>query len=330
MSFIDGLKNMFKETTLAIIMVVFIIDWILILLAATLIPDISFVSFLFLFIGFLVGFTLILFIISIFLPIEKMSKYVIIIALIITLPFLLIFNGFVTTFYGFLIIANQFLTAFFAFKLCMDYSTKVDDWLYNKKDSRKYTRVIEFFLFGFLSWWILRLQLILYQAIDAIVYYIFLIIFIINVVLMAFVIIRLIITKKFSAYITLFFILTLFYALYMIIDIWVELFFPGSSIEWYTFFVDIGLFLYIIGSIYDKVDFIEDKLKVIRADTIALFVIMMKLFVQVLSIAEGLPWYTSPPDIQKEIGILVIFIGFTLLFGIYSIFVHKEGKTEKK
>lgn len=326
MSFINGLKNIFKKPIFAIIVVIFIIEWILILLAATFIPYTNFIDFLIVCVGYLGGFTLILLIFSFFSPLEKMSKYVILIALIITIPFLLIFTGFVSIFYAILLISNQFLTAFFYFKLCMDYSTKLDDWLYTKKKSRIFTRIIEFVLFGILVGWILRILMLIFQAISVYIFNIFLVLLIVDIILAIFVIVRLIFTKKFSAYITLFFLLALFYVIYIIIDAFAgELLSDPSSISWYSFIIDLALFLYMIGSIYDKVDYLKERFN-LRADTIGLFVILMKLTVQ----AINLPTITVIlPPLLKEIGLLIIFVIITLIFGIYSIFVHKEGKTKK-
>lgn len=71
MSFINGLKNIFKKPIFAIIVVIFIIEWILILLAATFIPYTNFIDFLIVCVGYLGGFTLILLIFSFFLTSGK-------------------------------------------------------------------------------------------------------------------------------------------------------------------------------------------------------------------------------------------------------------------
>ena len=79
------------------------------------------------------------------------------------------------------------------------------------------------------------------------------------------------------------------------------------------------------------VDYIKDKLKIFRADTIALFIILMKLIVQIINIRIDI----FPPPPLELLGILIIqarilwvfFMIFTILIGVYTIFKHKEGKT---
>ena len=160
---------------------------------------------------------------------------------------------------------------------------------------------------------------------------VFRIIFWVDLILMSFVLIRLIFTRQFSAYITLFFLLTFFYILYIIVDLIAEFIFPdAATTTWYFFLIDLGLFLYIIGSVFDKIDYLKNKFKIIRADTISIFIILMKLITQVIKLPrfEGV-LISTEEVIRLQIFLLVIFILFTLLFGIYSIFAHKEGETPK-
>jgi hypothetical protein len=231
------------------------------------------------------------------------------------------------------LIANQALTAFFAFKLCIDSSTKVDDYFYNYEKSRKITRPLEFAIFGFsayivfvITWNILkRLTPIAAQRSVNI----FRIIFWLDIVLLIIVLVRVLITKKFAAYITLFFILTFIYILYIIIDTIAQIIFPDTATyAWYYFIFDFLLFIYIIGSIFDKVEYLEQKFKIIRAETISLFVILMKLVAQYFKVIPNLPAIIVPPNylLWLQIFILIIFLGCTLFFGIHSIFAHKEGK----
>ena len=150
----------------------------------------------------------------------------------------------------------------------------------------------------------------------------------VNVGLMVIVFIRLIITKKFSAYISLFFLLTLFYALYILIDyLYGAYFSSGSGDPMYvliSFFVDLFLFLYILGTVYSKIDYIQTKLKILEVDTIALFLIIMKIYVQVSKIVPKN--VTEGMQILQAGGLFAIFVFFNLLFGIHSIIVHKHKK----
>jgi len=215
----------------------------------------------------------------------------------------------------------------------MNSSTKVDDYLYNKKKSRKITRPLEFVILGFLNLWIFIMTWRIMSSVTPVVAQnsagIFRIVFWINLFLIIVVIIRLLITKKLAAFSSLFLILTFFYILYIIIDTIAAFMIPATSgYAWYSFIIDLFLFFYIIGSVFDKVDYLKSKLKIIRAETISLFVILMKLYAQVFKI---LPGFIVTPEIifQQQIFLLWIFIIFTLLFGIYSILAHKEGKTKK-
>ncbi len=109
-----------------------------------------------------------------------------------------------------------------------------------------------------------------------------------------------------------------------------SLIFSGNSgYSIFSFFIDLLLFIYIIGSIFDRVDYIKEKIKIFRVGTIALFVILMKLIVQINKIILSLL------PLSPELALLIIFqvqvllyffIIFTLFVGIYTIFTHKEGK----
>jgi hypothetical protein len=121
-----------------------------------------------------------------------------------------------------------------------------------------------------------------------------------------------------------FFVLTFFYILYIIID---EFLLPDTGgVKWYTFLIDLFLFIYIIGSIFDKIEYLEKKFKIIRAETISLFIILMKLVAQFTKTFPNFPGLDVPLVDRLDVFILIIFIIFTLLFGIHSIIVHKEGK----
>ncbi|GAG98563.1 unnamed protein product, partial [marine sediment metagenome] len=87
---------------------------------------------------------------------------------------------------------------------------------------------------------------------------------------------------------------------------------------------------FIIGSIFDKIEYLEKKLKYIRAESISLFIILMKLVAQFTSIFPNFPVLDVPLFERLDVIILLIFISFTLLFGIHSIIVHKEGKKNVK
>ena len=330
MSFINGLKEFFRKPLYILIFISFIISWFLILFGHIFTAIPQYYQFLFIFIGILVGFNFLLLVISLFKPIEKLHYIIIIIVFVISIPTIIIFRGFLLLFATVCLIANQLLTAFFAFKLCMDSSTKFDNMLYENKKYNNYTRIFEFIGFGLLTGLIFIFTLNIlsnhFRLAARNSANIFRIIFWINVILIIIVITRLVVIKKFAAYITLFFVLAFFYILYIIIDLIAEVLFPGDrTYVWYSFLIDLLLFIFIIGSIFDKVGYLEKKLKFIRAETISLFIILIKLVAQLTKIFPNLD---IPLVERQDVFILIIFIIFTLLFGIHSIIAHKEGKKE--
>ncbi len=340
LSFISGLKGIFKRPIYIIIILSFITIWIGILLEQEMIHNPFLSSILIFFGALLIGFNIILFIFSFFKPFDQIKKVYFIIALIIALLVAIFFRESIflptfTLFYLISINVNLFFTAFFAFKLCMDSSTKVDDYLYSKQKVGKIFRVFEFLLFGLiyliLGLFFVRFFTITITTFTQIAINILRIILWTNIFLIIIVVVRLLITKKFAAYITLFYLLAFFYVIYIIFDFLLgKLYGTESEAPLYvigSFFIDLILFFYIIGSVYDKVDYLKNKLKVFRADTITIFLIIMKLYVQVSKIFDK-------ADINdfllfQEAGLFLIFMFFTLLFGIYSIFAHKYKSSNK-
>ena len=335
MRFTSVLKSLSKKPILLFIVIVFIISWFLLIFALYFVSNVIFSFIVLIFIVILTGFTFLLLIFSIFVPIEKMGLVTIVLVAVLTVPIIYIFSGIINLFYLFCIFANYFITAFFAFKFSMDTSIGLDNYLYKKKGSRKFTRVLEFVLFLFLYLWLLFLIIRFFRSSSNPSVQnsanIFIFLLWINLVLILFVVLRLIFTKKLAAYISFFFVWTFLYVLYLLIDLWASIIFsghPGYSI--FSFFIDLFLFIYIIGSIFDRVDYIKEKIKIFRVSTIALFVILMKLYVQLIKIIQGV----IPPPIsvlifQAQV-LFYFFIIFTLIIGLYTIFAHKEGKKSRE
>lgn len=331
MSFINGLKIFFKKPLYVLILISFIISWFLILLGTDFTAIGEYYLFLFIFIAIIAGFNFLLLVISLFKSVEDLHSLVIILVFLVSLPTVFIFRGFLILFSFICLIVNQLLTAFFAFKLCMDSSTKFDNILYKSEKVRKFTRLLEFIFFGLVTgiififtWNLLSNQFPLLARSSA---NIFRIIFWVNMSLMIIVLTRLVVMKKFAAYITLFFVLTFFYILYIIIDLIAGVIFPDTrGFVWYSFLIDLFLFIYIIGSIFDKIEYLEKKLKYIKAETLSLFIILMKLIAQFTKIFPNFPGLDTTLVERQQVFILIIFIFFTLLFGIHSIIAHKEGK----
>jgi len=328
MRFISGLKNLSKKSILLFIVILFIISWILFIFA--IVSNIAFSIMMLYFLGALAGFTFLLLIFSIIIPIDKMGIATIIISAVLTLPIMLIFSGIIKLFYLFCFFANQFITAFFAYKFSMDTSTGIDNYLYKKKGSRIFTRILEFILFLLLYLWLLSIVVRFFSSSSAPgIANLFVFFLWINLILIGLVLLRLIFTKKLAAYIPIFYVLTFFYVLYLVLDFLAYFIFFGSySYSIFSFFIDLLLFLYIIGSIFDRVDYIKKKIKIFRAGTIALFVILMKLVVQVNNILQLFlqPLVIALQLIYQLQVLLYFFMIFTLFVGLYTIFAHKEGK----
>ncbi|MEJ2294081.1 MAG: hypothetical protein P8Y23_04875 [Candidatus Lokiarchaeota archaeon] len=341
MSFISGLKGIFKRPIYLIIVFSFIAIWIGLLLEREMIHNLFLSNILIFFGALLIGFNIILFIFSFFKPLDKIRKTYFIIALLLALLIAIFFRESIfmptfTLFYLISINVNLFFTAFFAFKVCMDSSTKVDDYLYDKKKMSKFLRILEFLLFGMvyllLGIFLLNFFTRTITPFTRVAFNILRIILWTNLLLIVIVILRLIIKRKFAAFITLFFLLAFFYVIYIIFDFLFGKLYgtESSTLPLYvigSFILDLILFFYIIGSIYDKVGFLKDKLKLFKADTIAIFLIIMKLYVQVSKIFDR-------ADINnfllfQESGLFIIFIFFTILFGIYYLFTHKHTSPKK-
>ncbi|MHA1458987.1 MAG: hypothetical protein ACTSQR_04905 [Promethearchaeota archaeon] len=339
MKFITGLKGVFKKPLYVFLISAFTLTWILII-ANSYFSNVILGLTVLLFGGSLLYFALILFVISLIKSLDQLNKLLFFIIYVIAIFLTFILNQtvfFVISELYFIIplTINQFFTAFFAFKICMDSSTKVDDYLYKKEKSRIITRLLEFFAFFLLNWWFTIITLRFFSntsiLLFVIVFRMLQVMFWINVGLMVIVVLRFIITKKFSAYISLFFLLTLFYALYILIDyLYGAYFSSGSGGPIYvliSFVVDWFLFLYILGTIYSRVDYIQTKLKFLKVDTIALFLIIMKIYVQVSKIVPKI--VAEEMQILQAGGLFAIFVFFNLLFGIHSILAHKQKKEKK-
>ncbi|MBY9009976.1 MAG: hypothetical protein KGD74_08945 [Candidatus Lokiarchaeota archaeon] len=339
MAFISGLKGVFKRPLYVFIIGAFSLTWILILVNSYFNNVILGLAVL-IFGGSLLYFVIILFLISFIKPIDQLKKSVFFIIYVITIFLTFVLNRLVFFITSELIVIipltiNQFFTAYFAFKICMDSSTKVDDYLYKKKKSRILTRLLEFIFFFMLNWWfsiiILRFFSTTPTPLFLVVIRILQILFWVNVSLIIIVILRLIVTKKFSAYISLFFLLTLFYALYILVDYLYGAFFSSASVDpiyvLISFIVDWFLFIYILGVVYSRSGYIQTKLKFLKVDTVALFLVIMKIYVQVSKIVPKI--VSDEIQILQAGGLFIIFVFFNLIFGIHSILAHKQKKEKK-
>ncbi|MHA1239964.1 MAG: hypothetical protein ACTSQU_04140, partial [Promethearchaeota archaeon] len=220
MKFITGLKGVFKKPLYVFIISVFTLTWLLIIVNSYYSSVLLGLSVLLLG-GSLLYFAMIIFLISFVKPINKLKTWFLFIIYLFSVLSTFVLNRivFIITselFFFIPLMINQFFTAYFAFKICMDSSTRVDDYLYKKKKSRIVTRLIEFCIFLLINLWVSRITLIFFSNSSTllllIVFRMLQVMFWVNMGLLVIVVIRLIITKKFSAYISLFFLLTLFYA----------------------------------------------------------------------------------------------------------------------
>ncbi|MDX1798860.1 MAG: hypothetical protein R3255_09450, partial [Candidatus Lokiarchaeia archaeon] len=75
-----------------------------------------------------------------------------------------------------------------------------------------------------------------------------------------------------------------------------------------------------------------EKIKIFRGDTIALFLILAKLIVQIMKIWQAvitplLPGKIIDQNITLNQIVWIFLALFTLIIGIYTIFKHKEGSS---
>jgi len=328
MRFISGLKKLFSKWLYVLIVGSFIVSWFLVLFGRTFIPFGGYILFVRIFVAILFGFSLLLFLISFFKSPHELHFGVIILIFFAGLPFILIFEGILDILYLFCFYANLFLTAFFAFKVCMDSAIKVDEVLWRSQKYNKLLRALEFIVFIIINWVIYRTMLLFFSQViglNKLVVLVFRIIFWINIIFLGLIIIRLIITKKFASYSALFLILVFFYMIYLIFDFYAEIIFANTTgYTYFSFAIDLLLFLFIMGSIFDRVEFLKKKLRILKVDTIALFIIIMKLIVQANELTPGGVTY------QDEFQILLIFVIFTLLIGLYKIITYQPKKPRSK
>ncbi len=332
MSFFHGLKKLFKKPLLTIILILFVVMWFLVVLGMTLIQNLHFVYIISIFSGFLAGFIFVLLIFSLFTTIDKMGAKTIIVALILTIPILLVLNVVIIFFYLFCFFSSLFLIALFTYRWCIKNSIEFDNFLYKHKNSRKITRPIAFFTFLGITFLMVFITIVFFRDNLGLILAanIFFVVIAIDLILLIFVFLRLLLVQKLSAYISLFFLLYYIYVLYVIIDVlgvFDGVINPNVGYEFISFLIDLIMFIYIIGTIFDKIDYIKEKLHVIKADTIALFLMLMKILVKIIEIGVQLNLISLPGfELFKAIIILINLSFFTLFFGLYSIIFHKEGK----
>ncbi|MBN1802804.1 MAG: hypothetical protein JW891_14945 [Candidatus Lokiarchaeota archaeon] len=338
MRVVNGYKGLFKKPLLVIIFVAFLVSWVLYFITYSN-PQLNIGNYIALFTGFLAAFTLIILIFSIFAPIEKIGIVAIIIAIILVFPLTYFLGMYVDYLYLFCFFANQVITAFFAFKFCMDTSTKVDRAFYKSKNP-KVLRTIEFFAFLILTIVLIYISIRLLLRISppahpgfiVMIQWIFEIVVWVLLILLIIVLVTLIILQKLAAYIPLFYIFVVLYVSYIILNIWAEFKYINNPVyDIFAFVIDLLLFIYIIGSIFDRVEYFHDHIKIIRADTIAVFFILMKMLVQIINI-RLVNLVVSDPDayfnqvLAQAIGLFIYFMIMTLIIGIFQIFIFKQKK----
>ncbi len=338
MRVVNGYKSLFKKPLLVVVFVAFIISWILYFISYSN-PQLNIGNYILVFNGFLAAFTFIILIFSIFAPIEKIGVVAIIIALILVFPLAYFLGNYVDYLYLFCFFANQMITAFFAFKFCMDTSTKVDRAFYKTKNPKVF-RTIEFFAFLVLTiiliYFSVRLLLRIsppaHPGFIVMIQWIFEIVVWVLLILLVIVLITLIIFQKFAAYIPLFYLFVVLYVSFIILSIWAEFKYLNNAVyDVFAFLIDLLLFIYIIGSISDRVDYFHDRIKIIRADTIAVFFILMKMLVQIINIRLATIVISNPQAYFEQvrtqaIGLFIYFMIMTLIIGIFQILIFKQKK----
>ena len=87
------------------------------------------------------------------------------------------------------------------------------------------------------------------------------------------------------------------------------------------------VYIYILGTVYYRAGYIQTKLKFLKVDTVALFLVIMKIYVQVSKIVPKI--VADELQILQAGGMFMIFVFFNLVFGVYSILAHKQKKKKK-
>jgi hypothetical protein len=319
MGALTGLKGLFKKPLYLFIITYFILIWFLILIERYLLSNLMLRLTTIVFGGGLILFNITLFIISFFTSITTLNKWILILIFSIShvVAFIFTENIFLPTFQLFFIItlnANIFFTVFFAFKICMDYSTKLDDYISKKEKYRIFLRATEFIMFGIIYIFIVAfIRIFIARNLNPIAQVFSLILCLIlwtNFLLIGVIVLRAVLKKRFAAYITFFFILTFFYTLYIIFDYLYGLLASSGDQDAiyiiFSFILDLALFLYILGTIFDRIEYLKSKLKVFRVDTILVFLVVMRLYVQISKISPGDD--LSDFLFLQEGGLLIIFM----------------------
>lgn len=335
LGFVSGLKHLFSKGIYTIIVSLFLIVWILSLVVYSFFPeDIVISEILVEITGLIVSINLIFLVITLFKSLDELKKWQLLLAVILGIPTIMIFQIFALLFYGFCVFMNTLIMAFFAFKVCMDISTGFDDYLYSKENSRVILRLLEFVGFGIFDFLLISIIFdFIGDNIPALTNLLTSAI-ILSVFLLGVVVLRLFFTKKLAAYMTFFFLMGLGYLFYQIFNIVIKDLYSSTSgagiiWTWISFLIELILFFYVLGSVFYRVDYIKEKFKIFNADTIAMFIIIMKLIVYLTYIFEDAIVGAALVNVDLSGAIFYSFLAFTLLFGIHSIFAHKSNEKDE-
>ncbi len=324
MRFVEGLKKIFSQKLFAFIFLAYIVCYILLMVGINFLSNSLIIGITFYAIGTLVAFTTVLFVFSILIAVEDMKLVLIIIVAIITVPLAIVYSFYFALFYFFALLTNHLLTAIFVFNFGIETSQGFDNTLYKKKGSRNFTRALEFIFFGILTIILMYFTWTYLFSFEPLLADTFYIIIWIDLAIIVIVLLKLLFTKKFAGYITLFFFLAFLYVLYIVAVALKDILFLGGGFTLFSLVIDLFLFIYMMGAIFGRVDFIKEKIKIIRGDTIALFVMVMKLLYGSL-VLDVLPPLQPAQSIILFWWLLILSVGFTFLFGFFSVLLHKEG-----
>ncbi len=320
MRFIFGLKKLFSKWIYALIIISFLVSWFFTLLGIVFFPEKAFFQIIRIIISVLFGFNCLLFIFSFFKSLDKVHYIFISIAFITSNFFLFVFDNTISILFEFFYTTNLILNSLFAFILCIDYAINIDNYL-TKKDRNIIFRIIFWINIIF---FIMEIFTFFFAIEDQ--YQIFRILLWVNIVFLLGLIVNLIINKKIIAYFALFLLLIFLYILYRVVKFYIN----SSGYIFLSYILDLILFIYIIGSLFNKKHFFKEKMKYLRIETIILLVIIMKFVIQGFQIISSISGINISINLYNEDDNMILFIIFIILFEIYGLIKYKikNGKSE--
>ena len=273
---------------------------------------------------------IILFILSFFVDIRKLSLLVVIIVIILIIvlvPIFFVFKAVIKLFFHLAIISYIIITAIFGLYACYKGGTKLDKALYNVKSPfNHFLRLIEFFGGIFLGLYIIYWIFIFTGAKLFFITWIL----IITILVIAIISLILLLFGKFNAWLGTFSIYAAIYFAYLIIVfIYASIIYDRTGaapiiIKLIIATFDVLILIYTtIILVGKRADIISKKLKFIKSETILFWLILCKASYEIAIIQD--PFLSS----IKNQYVLFIFVALLGIVGIYGIIKYKKYRKNK-